>query len=89
MGMLPFATKVVWPGRSFLRRLYAIQQIGKFLSHHIRLNTARANIMVVFFHAQMEQDFNSVESSKAILRPVSILRFVGLTVLQTDSKRSP
>ena len=46
VGMLQFATKVVWLGRPFLRRLYAMQQIGKSPSHHIRLNaSARADIL--------------------------------------------
>ena len=46
VGMLHFATKVVRPGRPFLRRLYAMQQIGKLPSHHICLNaTARADIL--------------------------------------------
>ena len=44
--MLQFATKVIRPGRPFPRCLYAMQQIGKLPSHHIRLNApARADIL--------------------------------------------
>ena len=50
VGMLQFATKVVRPGRPFLRRLYSMQEIGKAPSHHIRLNTpARADILWWYF----------------------------------------
>jgi len=38
VGLLQFATKVIRPGRPFLRRLYAAQQIGTLPTHHIRLN---------------------------------------------------
>ena len=45
-GLLQFATKVVRPGRPFLRRLYAMQEIGSHPNHFIRLNLpARADIM--------------------------------------------
>ena len=45
-GLLQFATKVVRPGRPFLRRLYAMQDIGSHPNHFIRLNIpARADIM--------------------------------------------
>lgn len=45
-GLLQFATKVVRPGRPFLRRLYAMQDIGSHPNHFIRLNLpARADIM--------------------------------------------
>ena len=48
--MLQFATKVVRPGRPFLRCLYAMQEIGKAPSHHIRLNTlARTDILWWYF----------------------------------------
>ena len=50
VGMLQFATKVVRPGRPFLRHLYAMQQIGKLPSHYIRLNApARADILWWYF----------------------------------------
>ena len=50
VGLLQFATKVVKPGRPFLRRLYTMQQIGKSPSHHIRLNVpARADILWWYF----------------------------------------
>ena len=46
VGLLQFATKVIRPGRPFLRRLYAMQDIGSHPDHHIRLNTAaRADIL--------------------------------------------
>ena len=45
-GLLQFATKVVCYGRSFLRRLYAMQEICSHPNHFIRLNLpARADIM--------------------------------------------
>ena len=39
-GLLQHAVKVVRPGRPFLHRLYALQQVGTRPSHHIRLNAA-------------------------------------------------
>ena len=46
MGVLQFATKVVRPGRPFLRRLYALQEVGNHPDHFVRLNqAARADIM--------------------------------------------
>ena len=46
MGLFQFATKVVRPGRPFLRRLHAMQDIGSHPNHFIRLNIpARADIM--------------------------------------------
>ena len=46
MELLQFATKVIRPGRPFLRRLYAMQQIGSSPSHHICLNApARADML--------------------------------------------
>ena len=45
-GLLQFATKVIRPGRPFLRRLYAMQDIGSHPDHFIRLNMpARADIL--------------------------------------------
>ena len=45
-GLLQFATKVVRPGRPFLRRLYALQEVGNHPDHFVRLNqAARADIM--------------------------------------------
>ena len=38
VGLLQFATKVIRPGRPFLRQLYSAQNIGKLPTHHIRLN---------------------------------------------------
>ena len=37
-GLLQFATKVVRPSRPFLRRLYALQDIGSHPDHLVRLN---------------------------------------------------
>ena len=39
-GLLQHATKVIRPGRAFLRRLYALQSVGSSPSHHIRLSVA-------------------------------------------------
>ena len=45
-GLLQFATKVIRPGRPFLKQLYAMQNIGSHPEHHIRLNSAaRADIL--------------------------------------------
>jgi len=43
-GLLQFATKVVRPGRPFLRRLYALQDICSHPDHLVRLNPAIADI---------------------------------------------
>ena len=59
-GLLQFATKVIWPGRPFIRQLYMIQSIGSHPDHHICLNsTARADIiiMVVLICREMELYF--------------------------------
>lgn len=51
VGLLQHATQVVWPGRSFLRRLHALlAQVGadRAAHHLIRLNqAARADIIIV------------------------------------------
>ena len=45
-GLLQHAAKVIRPGRPFLHRLYALQQVGTQPSHHIQLNAAaRGDIM--------------------------------------------
>lgn len=50
VGLLQFASKVIHPGRPFLRRLYSMQQIGSFPSHHIQLNPpVRADILWWYF----------------------------------------
>ena len=48
-GLLQFATKVIRPGRSFIRQLYAMQSIGSHPGHHIRLNSA-ARADIVWWH---------------------------------------
>ena len=49
-GLLQFATKVVRPGRPFLRRLYALQGIGHYPNHQVRLNRgAQADILWWYF----------------------------------------
>ena len=46
VGLLQFATKVVRPGRLFLRRLYALKNVGSQPDHLIRLNLpAKADIL--------------------------------------------
>ena len=46
IGLIQFATKVVQPGRPFLRGLYALKDEGSLPSHHIRLNApARADLL--------------------------------------------
>ena len=53
-GLLQFATRVVRPGRPFLRRLYAMQDIDSHPNHFIKLNLpARADIM--WWHIFMEE----------------------------------
>lgn len=45
-GLLQHATKVVRPGRAFMRRLHVLQSVGSSPSHNVRLNVAaRADIM--------------------------------------------
>ena len=44
-GLLQFVTKVVRPGRPFLRRLYSLKQLGNHPDHFVCLNqAARADI---------------------------------------------
>ena len=46
VGLLQFATKVICPGRPFLRRLYTVQNVGTLPTHHVRLNVpAQADIL--------------------------------------------
>ena len=53
VGLLQFGTKVVHPGRPFLHRLYAMQEIGSHPNHFIRLNLpARADIMWWFIFVE-------------------------------------
>ena len=59
VGLLQFATKVIRPGRPFLRRLYAMQDIG---SHHIRLNMAARAVVHVCL--RMEWDFHVMGSKQ-------------------------
>ena len=40
VGLLQFATKVIHPGETFLRSLYAMQDIGSHPDHHIWFNIA-------------------------------------------------
>ena len=52
-GLLQFATKVIRPGRSFLRQLHAMQSIGCHPNHHICLNVAvRADITWWYLFAE-------------------------------------
>ena len=45
-GLLQHAAKVIRPGKPFLRRLHALQSVGNFPHHQIRLNiAARADII--------------------------------------------
>ena len=53
-GLLQFATKVIRPGRSFLRQLYAMQSIGSHPEHHVRLNAA-ARADIVWWHLFAEE----------------------------------
>ena len=49
-GLLQFATKVVRPGRPFLRRLYALKNVGSFPGHLVRLSRgAQADILWWFY----------------------------------------
>jgi len=46
VGLLQFATKVVRPGRPFLRRLYALKDVGSQPDHLVRLShPAEADIL--------------------------------------------
>ena len=53
-GLLQFASKVVRPGRPFLRRLYALQEVGSHPMHHIRLNNA-ARADILWWHLFVEK----------------------------------
>ena len=57
-GLLQFATKVVHPGRPFLR-LYAMQDIGGHLNHFIRLNLP-ARVDIMWWHYIFMEDWNGV-----------------------------
>ena len=53
-GLLQFACKVVRPGRPFLRRLYALQEVGSHPRHLVQLNKpARADI--IWWHLFVER----------------------------------
>ena len=54
-GLLLFATKVVHPGRPFLRRFYTMQEIGSHPNHFIRLNN-----VVVSLSRRVEWGVSSV-----------------------------
>ena len=57
-GLLQFASKVIRPGRPFIRRLYAMQDIGSHPDHFIHLNLpARADIMWWYLFAE---DWNGI-----------------------------
>ena len=53
-GLLQHAVKVVRPGRPFLHRLYALQQVGTCPSHHIRLNAA-ARGDIIWWHVFIDK----------------------------------
>ena len=48
-GLLQFASKVIRPGRPFIRQLYTMQSIGSHPGHHVRLNAA-AREDIVWWH---------------------------------------
>ena len=48
-GLLQFASKVIRPGRQFIRQLYTMQSIGSHPGHHVRLNAA-ARADIVWWH---------------------------------------
>ena len=57
-GLLQFATKIIRPGRPFLRQLYVMQNIGSHPEHHVRLNSsARADILWWYLFAT---DWNGI-----------------------------
>ena len=54
-GLLQHATKVIHPGRPFLYRLYALQNVGSHPDHDIRLNSAaRADIIPGSFYSLID-----------------------------------
>ena len=52
-GLLQFATRVIKPGRPFLRRLYVLQDVGHHPTHNVRLNVA-AQADIVWWHLFIE-----------------------------------
>ena len=52
-GLLQHATKVIWPGRSFLWRLHALKSVGNFPHHQIHLNIA-ARADIIWWHIFMD-----------------------------------
>ena len=67
-GLLQFATKVIRPGRPFLRQLYAMQSIGSHPGHHIRLNAAaRADIMWWYLFAEEWNGISMLWDSSTLL----------------------
>ena len=57
-GLLQFASKVIHPGRPFIRRLYAMQDVGSHPDHFIHLNLpARADIIWWYLFAE---DWNGI-----------------------------
>ena len=55
-GLLQFASKIVHPGRPFLRQLYAMQNIGSHSEHHVHLKLLcqSRHTMVAFIHSWLE-----------------------------------
>ena len=53
-GILQFACKVVWPGRPFLCRLYALQEVSSHPRHLVRLNKP-ARVDIIWWHLFVER----------------------------------
>ena len=79
-GLLQHATKVVRPGRAFMRSLHVLQSVGKLPTHKVRLNmAARADIIWwQVFYTQLEWDFHAMGSGLDGTGSVGVLRWLGL-----------
>ena len=85
-GLLQFATRVVKPGRLFLRQLYALQDIGHHPSHNVRLNVvARADIRseVASVYRALEWHFSPMEFQETVPRHHSFHRYFWLVGMRS------
>ena len=73
-GLLQFATKVVRPGRPFLRRLYALQNVGDHPDHRVRMSApAQADIVWWLVFSEQWNGISLLWDLKALKADLSVL----------------
>ena len=73
IGQLQHACRVVWPGRTFLRRMIDLSSVTKELHHHVRLSAAfRSDLQ---WWALFLEDWNGVSIFKSVVlqHPIATL----------------